>query len=172
MEQVANTSGWLIARITMAYVFLYAAWLNTRNRDSWNWTVGQTMLILGVFPEAKRHRAAVYCAIAGMIMMYGGGVSVLFGLEGRLGALALMIFSALGMGIHRVNREQALSLGKSIGAAAPAVNDQAQNLAWSAFGGHLSSGLKNVTLIGTNALFLLHGTGPLSISDLISHWLF
>jgi hypothetical protein len=179
MNSAATEIGWLLARAGVAYVFLYAAWMNTRNAASWNWTVGQTELILGFVPERNRSGAAVLCSVAGMAMMYGGGLSVLLGLEGRLGALALIIFSALGMAVHRVNREQALPLAKEIGTMAPAAKDKAEALGWSAYGAHVAAGLKNIALIGVNALFMLDTEGPAvgpwakpwALSDLLGHWL-
>lgn len=80
--------------------------------------MSQTALILGFIPVLHRPRAAVICAILGMVMMYGGGISVLIGLEGRIGSVALIIFSAMGMAIHRINRRQALPLATEIGVEA------------------------------------------------------
>jgi uncharacterized membrane protein YphA (DoxX/SURF4 family) len=168
--------GWLVARAAVAYVFLYAGWMNTRDAASRDWTVGQTALILGFIPEARRHQVAILCAILGMVMMYGGGVSVLLGLEGRAGAVALIVFSALGMAIHRANREQALKIANDL-STDPAVKDRAQALGWSAYGAHLAAGLKNVALIGVNVLFLLDGAGglgpwakPWAISDALGRF--
>jgi uncharacterized membrane protein YphA (DoxX/SURF4 family) len=178
MHEIATTSGWLIARATVAYVFLYAAWMNTRDSASRTWTIGQTELILGFVPEASRHRVAVLGAVAGMVMMYGGGISILFGIEGRIGAIALIVFSAVGMQIHRVNRAQALPLANEIGAMAPTVKDQALTLGWSAYGAHVAAGLKNISLMGINALFVLDAdmasAGPWArpwiVSDLAGNW--
>ena len=62
MDDTLTTIGWLLARLSVAYVFLYAAWLNTRDSASLEWTVGQTQMILGFVPEAQRHQAAIICA--------------------------------------------------------------------------------------------------------------
>jgi uncharacterized membrane protein YphA (DoxX/SURF4 family) len=166
-------------RLSVAYVFLYAAWQNTKDAAAREWTVGQTALLLDFVSEAQRRLASVICAIAGMIMMYGGGISILIGLEGRVGACALMIFSAMGMAIHRANRQLALQSAAAIGLEAPNVKDKAEALGWSAYGGHLAAGLKNISLIGINALFLLYlsdsGGGPWAkpwaLSDVVGVWL-
>lgn len=172
MESTASAIGLLVMRIAVAYVFLYAAWMNSRHKASWQWTIGQTALILGFIPETSRHRAAIIAAVMGMVMMYGGGLSILVGAEGRLGGAALIVFCALGMAIHAVNRKQALELGNEIGAAAPPLVPKAQSLAWSAYGAHLAAGLKNVALIGASAYFVLHGTGRWSLSDWIGRSVF
>lgn len=66
-----TTIGWLVARVAVAYVFLYAAWMNTRDAESREWTVGQTALILGFVPEGFRRQASIAAATIGMVMMYG-----------------------------------------------------------------------------------------------------
>jgi uncharacterized membrane protein YphA (DoxX/SURF4 family) len=178
MHEIATTSGWLIVRATIAYVFLYAAWMNTRDSASRTWTIGQTELILGFVPVANRHRVAVLGAVAGMVMLYGGGISILFGIEGRIGAIVLILFSAMGMQVHRVNRAQALPLANEIASTAPSVKDKALTLGWSAYGAHVAAGLKNISLIGINALFVLDAdmssagpwTQPWIVSDLTGNW--
>src|SRR5579862_3364224 len=91
VHDTASIVGWILARLGVGYVFLFAAWMNTRNATSRQWTVDQTELILTFLPTPSRRRVAKLCAIAGMAMMYGGGVSVLIGLEGRVGATALIV---------------------------------------------------------------------------------
>lgn len=179
MNTSLSTIAWILARLSVAYVFLYAAWQNTRNATAREWTVGQTALLLGFVPTAQRRQVSVLCAIAGMIMMYGGGISILIGLEGRIGACALIVFSAMGMGIHRANRQLALQSAAAIAGEAPNVKDKAEALGWSAYGAHLAAGLKNIALIGINALFLLYLSDsaggpwakPWAVSDAVGVWI-
>jgi len=164
--------GILCARSGVAIVMLYAAWQNSKNSASREWTINNTALLFRFLPNDRRKRLAVPAAWAGLVMMWGGGISVLLGLEPRLGAAALIFFLALGMLIHRVNRQDVLALGKEISEASPAVAAKANELAWSAFGAHLAAGLKNVSMIGVNTMFLLNGTGRFTVSDRLGAWLF
>ena len=152
---------------------LYAAWQNSKNAAGREWTINNTALLFRFIPDvAKRRRISVPAAYAGLVMMWGGGISVGVGLEPRLGAAGLIFFLALGMLIHRINRQDVLALGKEISEAAPAVAAKANELAWSGFGAHLAAGLKNVSMIGVNVIFLLDGTGRFTVSDHIGAWLF
>ena len=179
MNTSLSTVSWLLVRLTVAYVFLYAAWQNTKDATAREWTIGQTALLLDFMPAAQRRQASAICALAGMIMMYGGGISILIGLEGRIGACALIIFSAMGMAIHRSNRRLALQSAATIGLDAPNVKDKAEALGWSAYGAHLAAGLKNISLIGINALFLFYvgdpaggpWARPWAVSDVVGVWL-
>lgn len=164
--------GILCARLGVAIVVLYAAWQNTKNAAGREWTINNTALLFRFLPEKMRRGVAEPAAWAGLVMMWGGGLSVLAGLEPRLGAAALIVFLTLGMLIHRINRQDVIALGKEISEAAPAMAAKANDLAWSAFGAHLAAGLKNVAMIGVNALFLVNGTGPWTVSDRIGAWLF
>src|SRR5438132_1345104 len=99
--------GLFALRLGIGYVFLYAAWKNTENAAAWKWTTAETAVLFKDRPEAERARLAWICALAGMVMMYAGGVSVLLGLEARIGGLMLAVFSILGTRIHAIRRDEA-----------------------------------------------------------------
>ena len=162
--------GILSTRLGVAIVMLYAAWQNSKNAAGRQWTINNTALLFRFVPEDRRRSLAAPAAYVGLVMVWGGGISILLGLEPRLGAAALILFLSLGMLIHRVNRQDAMALGKAISDAAPPVAAKANELAWSAFGAHLAAGLKNVSMIGINVLFLLDGTGRFTLSDCIGRW--
>ncbi len=147
-------SGWnwdlalLVLRLSEAYVFLYAAWQNTKNAAAWQWTVNETGLLFQHLPDQRRKTLATLCSIAGMIMMYGGGISVLIGLEPRIGGILIAVFSLMGMRIHAIRRAEAL---KAAQAGDP--------MGWSAFSAHIAAGLKNWGLAGAGVALLLTGSG-------------
>src|SRR5438477_11342946 len=97
--------GLLALRLGVSYVMLYAAWKNTENSAAWNWTVNETAILFRSSPDEQRQRTARFCAIVGMILMYGGGASVLLGLEPRVGGLAIAVLCSLGTIIHGLRRE-------------------------------------------------------------------
>jgi uncharacterized membrane protein YphA (DoxX/SURF4 family) len=138
----------LILRLSVAWVFLFAAWKNTENAAAWAWTKNETALLFSNFAPEQRELLGRISAVAGMVMMYGGGGAVLTGVEPRLGGLAIAVFSLLGMRIHAIRREEAKI-------AAEAGNA----MGWSAYGAHVAAGLKNWALIGAGLFFFLVGAG-------------
>ena len=151
-SDAALNSALLIVRLTLAWVFLYAAWKNTENLAAWTWTKNETALLFASLNPARRDRVAALAAAVGMVMMYGGGLSVLTGVMPRVGGLAIALFSALGMRIHALRRDEAKRAGESGNA-----------MGWSAFSAHVAAGLKNWALIGAALLIVIVGTGSYSI---------
>jgi uncharacterized membrane protein YphA (DoxX/SURF4 family) len=138
----------LVLRLSEAYVFLYAAWLNTKDTAAWQWTVNETGLLFQKFPEPQQKKLALLCSIAGMIMMYGGGISVLLGLEPRLGGIMIAVFSLMGMKLHAIRRDQALKAAQG--------GDQ---MGWVAYSANVAAGLKNWGLAGAGVALVLTGAG-------------
>jgi uncharacterized membrane protein YphA (DoxX/SURF4 family) len=152
------SSGWqvdvglLVLRVSLAYVFIYAAWKNSENAAAWKWTVNETALLFQKFPDDWKQTAAWLCSLAGMIMMYGGGALVLLGIEPRLGGLVLALFSLLGMCIHQIRREEAHTAALAGDA-----------MGWSAYSAHVAAGLKNWALAGAGVAVMLIGAGKYGI---------
>lgn len=138
----------LLLRLGVAWVFLYAAWKNSENKAARDWTANETSLLFRKFPEEQRKRLGRICAVIGLVMMYGGGLSILLGVEPRAGGLAIALFSALGMRIHAIRRDEAKQAG-----------DAGNAMGWSAYGAHIAAGLKNWALIGAGIFFVLVGAG-------------
>jgi uncharacterized membrane protein YphA (DoxX/SURF4 family) len=136
----------LILRLSVAWVFLFAAWKNTENSAAWTRTKNETALLL---PSSRRiELLARISAVVGMAMMYGGGTSVLLGLEPRLGGLAISVFSLLSMRIHAIRRDEAKKAA-----------DAGNAMGWSAYGAHVAAGRKNWALVGAGLLLFLMGAG-------------
>jgi uncharacterized membrane protein YphA (DoxX/SURF4 family) len=151
----------LVLRVSMAFVFLYAAWKNTENAAAWTWTKNETALLFRGLPEPERARVARLVALLGMVMMYAGGLSILLAIEPRLGGLAIAVFSAMGMAIHAIRRDEAKAAGESGDA-----------MGWSAYSAHVAARLKNVALIGAGLVFVLVGAGRYGLGvDYIGRWL-
>ncbi len=138
----------LILRLSVAYIFLYAAWKNTENVAAWTWTINETALLFRSYPDKRRRKIARLCAIVAMVMKYGGGITILLGLEPRLGGLSIAVFSLFGMRIHAIRRDEAKHAGEA-----------GNTMGWSAYGAHLVAGLKNWAFVGAGALFVLLGSG-------------
>jgi uncharacterized membrane protein YphA (DoxX/SURF4 family) len=138
----------LVLRLSVAYVFLYAAWKNTENAAAWQWTVNETALLFPHLAEPGRTSLARLSSIAGMIMMYGGGASILLGIEPRLGGILIAVFSLMGMRIHAIRRAEAKKAAEAGDA-----------MGWSAYSAHVAAGLKNWALAGAGIAVLLAGAG-------------
>ena len=160
MTTASGDLGLLMLRLGLAYVFLYAAWRNTQNKAAWAWTTSETGLLFRRLPEPQRQAVSARAAMAGMVLMYGGGLSVLLGVEARLGGLALALFSTLGMRIHAIRRDEALAAGNAGNA-----------MGWSAYSAHIAAGLKNVALISAGLALAIMGSGRWSLSDIVGRWL-
>lgn len=164
--------GWLAVRISLGYLYLLALYRNTIPAGAWKWTVDHTAYLFTKWPEPQRTKWAKAFAAGGMLMMLLGGVSVLLGIEGRFGALLLLIFTAGGIYSHKREREVAMELAQKVDPLVPANGkDDLSTLQWSAFAGHYSSGLKNWPLCGIFVGIISWGTGPesITISDRLIH---
>lgn len=167
--------GWLAVRIGLGYVYLLAFYKNTIPAGAWKWTVDHTAYMFVKWPEPQRTRLAKMFAVGGMAMMLIGGLSVLLGVESRLGALLLLVFTAGGIYSHKREREVAMEVAQKVAPLVPAAGkDDFSTLQWSAFSGHYSSGLKNWALCGICVGIISWGSGPqsITISDRIIHLLF
>lgn len=146
--------GFVALRLGVAYVFLYAAWRNTQNRQAWTWTKNETAILFQRMKEPKKTKIAALASVIGMVMMYGGGLSILLGLGADYGGLAIAVFSSLGMRIHSLRAREA-----------KAAAEAGDPMGWSAYSGHVAAGLKNVAFIGIGLFFLTNGSGPWSLSN-------
>ena len=165
-----NTIGWLALRGSFAYVYLWAFYKNTKDAAARQWTYEHTGYLFTKLAEPWRRWLTLLFAVGGMAMMSIGGVSILLGLEGRIGALLVLIFTAGGVYSHKLECDVATATAQKI---APLIPDAAKadfsTVQWSAFAGNYSSGLKNWALCGVCAGIMCWGTGPLSISDWTFH---
>jgi hypothetical protein len=165
-----TVAGWLVVRLTVAYVYLYALYLNTHDAAARSWLIEHTAYLFPNMAEPQRSRFAKIGALAGAGMMLLGGVSILLGLEGRIGGLLLLLFTGGGIYQHRREREVAMAIAVKVEPLVPSAGKtDFATLQWSAYAGHISSGLKNWALCGISFGFLAWGTGPWSIIDTWAH---
>ncbi len=164
--------GWLALRFATAGVYLYAFYRNSRDAAARQWTLEHTAMMLPQWPERGRTRIAAVLAIFGMASMVLGGLSILLGLEPRLGGAILFLFTAGGIYQHHRETAVAMETAGRLEAAVPQPSRaDLSALQWSAFAGNFSSGLKNWALLGTCVLFITSGAGPrLWLSDQVGTW--
>lgn len=150
-----ETIGWLVLRIVYGGMFLHAAFLLVKG---WQWTIDHTAILFG-------NKAKLFAA-GGIFLMAAGGLSIVFGLLGRLGGLALIVFLLPGVKIHFMEMKLAQQEAEKLKGQIPSnLQPSLEALSSSANLGHFSSALKNIYLAGVAAFFLLNGTGPFSVWD-------
>jgi len=154
-------------RLGIGWLYLYAAFMNSRNKASLQWTRDNTAILFRNTSLAGNAGFIRLTAIGGLACMYVGGLSVLIGLEARIGAFLLLIFTVGGTVIHH-------RLKKDAGAIAN--NNQANatltGVAWSAFSAHFANVLKNICLSLILIFLILYGSGSIVVSDLVGHFFY
>ncbi len=169
MSDTLYLIGWIGLRCGIGYVYLYALYLNTKDAAARAWLISHTAYLFPNVAEPRRTALAKWFALAGMLTMLVGGLSIAFGIEPRAGASLLLVFTAAGVYQHRREREVAM---QAAAVAEPFVQaagkESFSTVQWSAYSGQLSSGLKNWGLCGTFLLIMGLPTGPWTISDRIA----
>jgi len=146
-----NDVAWLVLRFVYAWMFLYP--LKSLLKD-WPATVQATGLL---FPWQSG------CfAVASIVVMALGALSILLGCYGQLGAAGLLVFSLGGAVIHY--RLADLAKRARLSDQASSADRQAMG-ELSALGvvGHVTSAEKNFVLAAVALFFLIMGTGPWSL---------
>jgi len=143
--------GSLAIRIAVAWLFLSGSYYSLRDLK---FTENETAHIF-------KWQTGLFAA-AGVVMMLGGGLSILFGIFPRIGALALTIFLVPAAFIHFADRDLAMAmrnklLGNKTVQSDPAVKDDVDKLGMMGFMGHHAAGLKTLSLIGSTLYLVLAG---------------
>src|SRR5436305_211466 len=100
----------LLARIALAYVYLYAAYLNSKP-ESREWLLTHTAML---FPAGTSPSLSNAAAFIGMAMMFVGGTSLLLGLATWMGCAALIAFTILGFLQHSKEAQMATALADTL----------------------------------------------------------
>lgn len=152
MELAQEEWVWIILRIIMAWMFLIPV---PGLINDWTSTQLLTRLISGIFVKTLS-----FVSIAMMVL---GAISLLLGLYAQIGGLLLLVYSLMGVRAHfkmakliesiqlpdicRPDGDHAFMEVKSLGIV-----------------GHITSGQKNMVLAATALLFVVLGSGPVSIT--------
>ena len=147
-------AGALLLRLTVGALFLMGTWASVKNPAARDLTTAETALVFKTNP-----RLFAYLGIA---MMGLGGLSIIFGVFPRLGALALTIFLVGAGAIHFVKRAQLTGYAKTIepewtGDGAGPARQALSALTEAGVLGHFVAGLKNYALTGATAYLVLTG---------------
>lgn len=156
---VLEEIGSLIIRLALAWLFLTGTWASSKDAAGRAFTVSETALVF------KWHPALF--ATLGVLMMGLGGLSVLFGVLPRLGALALTVFLVPAAMIHFAKRDQAMALKAKIEPALannPGADGALNLLTTTAVLGHFTAGVKTLALLGASLYLVIAGANePLLI---------
>ncbi len=166
---ILDDLGSLLIRVALGWLFLTGAWASGKDKVGRDFTISETALVFKWRPELF--------AMLGILILGASGVSVLFGIFPRLGALAMTVFLVPAAMIHFAKRGQAVALQTQIEPAlsekaGAAPRDALQMLTSNAVFGHFTAGIKTLSLLGaTLYLVLAGGREPMLIGlGADGHW--
>lgn len=143
----------IILRIVLAWMFLYP--LAGLIKD-WDGTLGLTGLVSNI--------ATKYLAVLMVLVMFIGGVSILFGIYAQLGAAMLFIYTLIGIKVHYKLSQKIARFNLSNLASKEDCNIISETKQLGIVG-HITSAQKNVVIAGALLFITLMGSGPYSITD-------
>lgn len=149
-------------RLGIAFLYIYAAFMNSKDKISLQWTIDNTRPLFRNTSFEKNEQVIRVFAYCGIAIMYIGGASVLFGIEARLGAILLLAFTIGGTIIHNRQRLDARKLALNNSS-----NPVLSGIAWSAFAAHFANILKNICLFLILLFIFFCGVGKHTITDII-----
>jgi uncharacterized membrane protein YphA (DoxX/SURF4 family) len=146
--------GSLAIRVALGWLFIAGAWASGRDKACRDFTTSETALVFKWRPELF--------ALAGILMLGASGLSVLFGIFPRLGALAMTIFLVPAAMIHFAKRGQTMALKGQISTAlrgkpGTTAEKALDALTASAVFGHFTAGLKTLCLLGPTLYLVFAG---------------
>lgn len=142
-------SALLLLRLSIAAVFLSAGYSCTVTKGAFARIKHETECFFPFLPAGgAKERMGGIAAMIGMAMIYGGGISLLLGIEPRLGGLDVALFSLLGLRVHHVSR--------SIALRAAMAGDE---MGIKAVSGLKASAMKNWVVVAAGLTFFLVGGG-------------
>lgn len=154
----------LFLRLGIAFLYIYAAYMNSKDKVSLEWTIENTKPLFRNTKIDGNSTAIKFFAYFGILIMYVGGVSVLLGIEPRVGAFLLLIFTVGGTVIHWQQKNDAREV-----AIRNSNNIEFASIAWSAYAAHFANILKNICLILVLFFICMNGAGKYQITDLFSN---
>ena len=151
---ILDDIGSLAIRVALGWLFMTGAWASRKDQAGRNFTTSETALVFKWHPELF--------AIAGIAILGASGLSVIFGIFPRLGALAMTIFLVPAAMIHFAKRDQAMALKGQIASALPGKSGSTaakalDTLTVTAVFGHFTAGLKTLCLPGPTLYLMLTG---------------
>jgi uncharacterized membrane protein YphA (DoxX/SURF4 family) len=146
--------GSLVIRVALGWLFVTGAWASGKDKAARDFTTSETALVFKWRPEIF--------ACLGILMLALSGLSVLFGVFPRLGALIMTVFLVPAAMIHFAKRGQAEAFKDQI---APVLSRESHAEAKSALEaltanavfGHFTAGLKTLCLLGPSLYLVLAG---------------
>ncbi len=146
---------WLILRIGYAWLYLYALKMLFADWSATEWVVGL------VFPCCIR-LFAILCVLS-MIL---SSVMLIFGIYAQVAGVILFFYNLIGACIHYriaavIKAEQQVEMSNK--------NDQDifKKVQALGIGGHVTSAQKNFILAAVALFFMLMGSGPWSVTNLL-----
>lgn len=153
----------LFLRIGIAYLYIYAAYAYSKDKESFGLALESTKSLFISKKDGGENIGLVKLfTYLGIVIMYIGGLSILIGIEARVGALLLLIFTIGGTIIHSRLKKEA----EEIILRSPKDSEMTK-IANSANSAHFAGVVKDVCLISVLIFIILNGVGKYQICDLL-----
>jgi uncharacterized membrane protein YphA (DoxX/SURF4 family) len=165
---MAHDIALLAARLGLAFVFVSAALIHSLDPSGRQSAYHFTSLLFQGTGLDRRAGFIRACALIAVVILYLTGFGVLLGLETKLSAAAIFVFSACGVVMHFRNGKQAFDTATAIeGEIPPKLVPIIGRVKFAAMVGNNSSGIKNFSLMGTAVLVMLEGDGGYSLTKVL-----
>lgn len=142
-------SSLLLLRLSIAAAFLSAGYGCTATKAAFARVKHETECFFPFLSAGgAKERMGGIAAMVGMAMIFGGGISLLFGIEPRLGGLDVALFSLLGLRVHHASLSIALRAART-----------GDEMGIKAVSGLKASAMKNWVVIAAGLTLFLVGGG-------------
>jgi len=140
---------WVILRLCVAWIFMYP--LKDLLRD-WPGTVSLAGLL---FPKLAK-----CAAVAMVLVMFFGALSILLGVYAQLFAILLCMYSLMGVVVHM----RLAGMVKQAAASLDQENDAVTGMVTLGVVGHTTSAWKNIPLAAICFYLAVFGVGPMTVT--------
>lgn len=150
-----TTLAWLILRIGYAWLYLYALKALFANWQATEWIVSL------VFPFWVRF-FAVLCVLS----MIVSSIMLIFGIYAQIAGIILFFYNLIGARIH-YQIAAAIKTEKQNGTVNKTDHEIFEKVQTLGIVGHVTSAQKNFILAAVALFFMLMGSGPFSVTNLL-----
>ncbi len=161
----------LILRIGMAFLFLSAAVIHSKDAAGRSSTLHYTSLL---FPGTATNSGLIkLCGFIAGAVLYLSGLGVLLGVELKISAFFMFLFSACGVVIHIRDGSQAFAAATALEPLLPSdAVAVIRRVKGSAMAGNGSSAIKNIPVMAAAMLLMIEGGGRYGFTPqfALGHW--
>lgn len=153
----------LVLRVGLAFMFLSAAIIHSKDAPGrWSARHFTSLLLAGQSIESSIVKV---CGVIAIAILYISSIGVLLGVETKIAALLMFLFSACGFLIHVRDGGQAFQAATALEPSLPP--DAVQvigRVKFTAMVGSMSSAIKNVPVMAAALVLMIEGGGVYTLT--------